>query len=128
LKLTKIHRGIKFRESNKLGKYIGFNTKKRMEAQAAGDKVGVDFFKLMNLSVYGKTIENVSNRVDIRFVTNEGDAEKLSAQSNYNRRTIIDEDFVAVHSSRTHATDSCVVRQTDIRGFGSDGFVKGVNV
>ena len=47
LKITKIHRGIKFEESAWLEEYINLKTKLRIEAKKSGKNFEVDFFKLL---------------------------------------------------------------------------------
>ena len=98
IKLTKIHRGIKFKESQWLEKYITLNTKLRTAATNEFEK---DFFKLMNNSVFGKTMENIRNRVDIELVNDKKQAEKLSVKPNFNHCNIFSEDLVAIHMKET---------------------------
>ena len=97
LKIKKIHRGIKFEESQWLEKYIALNTELRTAAAYEFEK---DFFKLINNSVFGKTIEN-RNRVDIKLVNNEKQAEKLTAKPNFDHCNIFCEDLVAIHMKKT---------------------------
>jgi len=98
LKLTKIHRGITFDGSNKHKEYINLNTELRTLATSDFEK---DFFKFMNNSVFGKTMENIRNRVNIKLVTSESEAKKLTNQSNFKSFTIFSENLVAVHMNVT---------------------------
>ena len=98
LKLTHIHRGIKFKESPWLEKYISLNTKLRTKAKNEFEK---NFFKLMNNSVFGKTMENIRNRVDVKLVSNKKRAEKLSAKPNFKHCNIFSENLVAIHMKKT---------------------------
>ena len=70
MKLTKIHRVLEFKQSDRMKKYIDFNTVKRMNAAHDFEK---DFFKLMINSVYGKTMEDLRKRISVRLVANEKD-------------------------------------------------------
>ena len=101
LKVKKIHRGIKFREEPWMRSYIELNTSLRTKGKNDFEK---DFFKLMNNSVFGKTMENIRNRVDVKLVNNRGAAEKLSAKPNFEKATIFDEGLVAIHMKRTKLT------------------------
>ena len=81
--------------------YINLNTELRIEAKQSGNNFEVDFFKLMNNSVFGKTLENIRNRVDILLITSDKFAQKLAAKPNYDRCTIFDENLIAVHMKKT---------------------------
>ena len=82
LVLTKIHQGIKYEESEFLSEYIDSNTKSRTKAKSDFEK---DFFKLMNNSVFGKTMENIRKRCTVEIVNGleEKEVKKLIAEPNY---------------------------------------------
>ena len=66
MKLTKIHRMLNFKQADWMKKFIDFNTKKK----------GVLLMilkKLMINSVYGKTMENLRKRINVKFVNNKKD-------------------------------------------------------
>ncbi|KAL8588879.1 hypothetical protein ACOMHN_051473 [Nucella lapillus] len=60
--------------------YIMKNTDLRTKATEASEK---DFFKLMNNSCFGKTMENPHKRKDVRLVTEENKAIKLTSKPEY---------------------------------------------
>ena len=63
--VTKVHRVLTFKQSPWLKTYIEFNTRHR---SLAGDSFLLDFFRLMNNSIFGKTQENLRNRVNVVVV------------------------------------------------------------
>ena len=98
LVVTKVHRGIKYRESPWMKGYIELNTSLRAKATTDFEK---DFFKLMNNSVFGKTMENIRNRVNIKLLTRRKIANKYVSKPNFRKFTIFDENLIAVHLAKT---------------------------
>ena len=99
MKLKKIHRGIKFIESEWMKPYIEMNTNLRTKAKNNFEK---DFFKLMNNSVFGKTMENIRNRVNVKLVNTQERLKKLVAKPNLKSPPkIFSENLVSVHLKKT---------------------------
>ena len=102
MKLKKIHRGIKFIERAWLKPYIDKNTYLRTQAKNNFEK---DFFKLMNNSVFGKTMENIRNRVDVKLVNTQEKIRKLASKPNFRGPPkIYNENFVSVLMKKTSLT------------------------
>ena len=98
LKITSVHRGISFNQSSWMEPYIRKNTELRKTATNSFEK---DFFKLMNNSVFGKTIENIRKRQNVFLVDNREKASKLSCKPNFERLNIFDRNLVAIHLKKT---------------------------
>ena len=101
LKIKKVHRVLEFNQSPWLKQYIDFNTQKRTQAKNSFEK---DFFKLMNNSVFGKTMENIRKRVDVRLVTDEKKLLKMASKPTYVSSKIFNENLVAVHKIKETLT------------------------
>ena len=94
LKILKIHKGIKFEEKDFMKKYIELNINLRKKKKNEFEN---KFFKKMNNSVFGKTMENLRKRVDIKFTNSEEKAVKYFSNPRFDKRTIFSETFIAVH-------------------------------
>ena len=100
--VDKIHNVISFKQSRWLEKYINFNTQKRNQAVNDFEK---DFYKLLNNAFYGKTMENVRNRLKIKFVKKDDYREIVNQQSNLT--------FNGIHKSYEKC-DSYTFKQNEV--------------
>ena len=98
LKLKKIHRIIEFNQQASLKPYIDMNTELRKLAKNDFQK---DLFKLMNNSVFGKTMENIRKHRDIKLVTTDKKRSKLVSEPNYHTINLISEDLSIIEMKKT---------------------------
>ena len=101
LKVTKVHRVLQFDQSPWLKQYIDFNTEKRKHAKNAFEK---DFFKLLNNACFGKTMENLRKRVDIRLVTSKHKLLRLASKPTFVSSKIFNDNLVAIHKIKETLT------------------------
>ena len=77
--------------------YIDFNIDKRKESTNESDK---NFFKLMNNSLYDKTMENLRKRIKIRVAKNENDITKYTSRPTYVNHSIYGKKLVAIYEKK----------------------------
>jgi hypothetical protein len=98
--LDKVHRVLQFNQAPFMKDYILKNTEFRKQANNDFEK---DFYKLLNNSAYGKTMENVRNRIDFKLINS---VNKLDKAKRLKRFTIFDEksDLIGLHLSKCSVT------------------------
>uniref|UniRef100_T1IJI7 DNA-directed DNA polymerase n=1 Tax=Strigamia maritima TaxID=126957 RepID=T1IJI7_STRMM len=92
VKITNIDRVLVFEQRNWIKSYIDFNIQQRQKATTDFAKA---FWKLMNNSVFGKSIENLLNRVKIKLAQTEKGSRKLLASPRLKDFKIFNNDLVA---------------------------------
>ena len=97
LRLKKIHKNIEFNQEAWLKPYIDMNTELRKPAKNDFEK---DLFKLMNNSVFGKTMENIRKHKDIKLVTTDKKRSKLVSEPNYHTINLISEDLSIIEMKK----------------------------
>ncbi|MCG8113271.1 MAG: DNA polymerase, partial [Candidatus Thiodiazotropha taylori] len=97
LEIKNVHRVLEFSQEAWMKPYIDFNTEMRKKATSTFQK---NFYKLMNVSVFGKTMENVRKHKNIELVHTRKRLAKLSAKPTYKTTKIFNEDLVAVEMER----------------------------
>ena len=98
LRFQKVHRVIEYNQSNWLKPYIDKNTALRKLAKNEFEK---DFYKLMNNSVFGKMIENVRKRREIKLIVTEERRKKLVSEPNYASCTTFSDHLMAIEMRKT---------------------------
>ena len=100
MRLTKIHRALRFNQSPWMEPYIRLNTELRKKATSDFEK---NLYKLMNNSVFGKTMENLRKRVDVKLVRSheEDKMRRLIADPSFARATVFDDNLAAIHMHKT---------------------------
>ena len=93
LKVSKLHKLLKFRQSKWRAKYIELNTRL---GQAATSKIAENFFKLMNNSAFGKCCESMRNRVNVFQVRDERTLLNHTDKFNMKSFKIFDENMAVV--------------------------------
>ena len=95
MKLKRVHKVLEFEQECWMEPYIRMNTEFRKNSKSDFEK---NFYKLMNNSVFGKTMENLRNRVDIKIVrSNETDKiRKLVASPLYSRHVMFSNDLFGI--------------------------------
>ena len=76
-----VHRVIEFQHSNWMKSYIMLNTRLRTSEKNEFEK---EFFKLMNNSVFGKTMENIRNQKDVKLLASQEKYAKYVMKPNFN--------------------------------------------
>ena len=100
--VDKVHEIMSFKQSKWLEKYINFIFQKRNQAVKDFEK---DFYKLLNNAFYGKTMENVRNRLKIKFVKKVNYREIIKKQSKLT--------FNVIHKSYENC-DSYTLKQNEV--------------
>ena len=99
LKLKKVHWVIEFQQSKWIKAYIMLNTNAKNEFEK-------DFFKLMNNSVFGKTMENIRNHKDMKLVTKEQKYQKYVMKPNFKDGCPFSKELFVVDTGKTEITMS----------------------
>ena len=114
LKLKKVHRVIEFRQSKWMKAYIMLNTRLRKDSNNEFEK---DFFKLMNNSVFGKTMENIRNHNNMKLVTSDNKYLKHVMKPNFKGGHPFSKHLFAVEMGKTEITMLCKLCYMDTDSF-----------
>ena len=102
-KIDRVHKVLQFNQSKWLAAYINFNTDRRAESSST---FGKNYYKLMNNAVFGKSVENVRNRINIKLARTKKEALKIASKTNMLRSVSVTENL-AVFEVRVEKLKLC---------------------
>jgi hypothetical protein len=91
--LTRIHRVLVFQQNPWLKAYIDFNTERKSVPRMT--------LRNMNNAVFGKTMENLRKRVNVKLINDKTKLTKLTARPSFDSFRIFSEDLAAVNLKKT---------------------------
>ena len=97
MRLNRIHRAIEFNQSPWLKTYIDLNTQLRTAATNDFEK---DFFKLMNNSVFGKTMENIRKHRNIKLAMTEEKYLHTAMKPNFKSGVLFGETLIGCETGK----------------------------
>jgi len=103
LKVTKIHKIILFTQRSWLKPWIDLCTSQRQNAKSDFE---ADLAKLQANSTFGKTMENVRNKQNIRLIADPTKVLKAVSKSSYKEAVIINPDLVMVRAERQKSSSA----------------------
>ena len=101
MKLKKIHRILKSKQSDWMRSNVDFNTDKRNESTNEPDK---NFFKLMNNAVYDKTVENLRKKIKRRVIKNSHDFIKYTSRPTCVNLKVFENNLAAIYEKKISLT------------------------
>ncbi len=99
LRLTKIHRVLAFSQSPWLKPYIDLNIELRKTAK---NKFETDYFKLLNNSIFGRSIMNVRKFLNAKLVLNKQQFWRAVSKVTFAKSTIFDENIALMEFYKGH--------------------------
>ena len=112
MKVSHIHTIYRFKQSPWLAKYIDHNTQKRTKAKTNFEK---DLYKLLNNAFFGKTMENVSDRVNLEFIDHSQIKQLIKRQFKLSFKRFVD--WYSVFSVYTFDNEKTVFGKPIFLGF-----------
>ena len=98
IKILKNTSLLEFNQLQWLKTYIEFDTQKRIKVENNEDENGKVLYKWRNNAAYGKTMENLRNKIYLRLVNNEKHLNWTSKPKHMSHK-ILENDLVAIYKN-----------------------------